>query len=226
MSLRCQQFGLCLAVIGGLLFSSLAKVTADVRGHYMEARTCQIYTGPCFANGEVGLTGKDAVMAWSIQHGSHDGVNIAGLSVVVIVRTSDTLDFDGLQGAKDVRSMIVVDELASEPQREALVEFAKTHSDRAGDHVEKVISSPIEMMLDTVELNGRLKAGKAVALVARKARPTDCICSNESAYYPPLAQLENFAPGVAIEGEVVARGLGTTWSIPGARSAYLATFAY
>jgi len=226
MSLRFQQIGLCIFVIASLLFTSSAKVAADISGHYMEARTCQIYTGPCFANGEVGLAGKDAVMAWNIQEGNHHGVNLAGLSVVVIVRTSDTLDFQGLQGAKDVRSMIVVDATASDQQREALVEFAKTHSESAGDHVEKVISAPIEMTLDTAQLNGCLKAGKSVALVARKARPTDCICSNESAYYPPLAQVKYFAPGVVTKGEVVARGIGTTWSIPGYRSAYLATFAY
>jgi hypothetical protein len=226
MSLRFQQFGLCVFVITGLLLTSSAKVAADISGHYMEARTCQIYTGPCFANGEVGLAGKDAVMAWSIQDGDHEGVNIAGLSVVVIVRTSDTLGFEGLQGAKDVRSMIIVDETASDEQAKALLDFAKTHSDRAGAHVEKVISAPIEMTLDTAQLNGRLKAGKSVALVARKARPTDCICSNESAYYPPLAEVENFAPGVATIGKVVARGIGTTWSIPDSRSAYLATFAY
>ena len=228
MSLRFQYvFGLCIFVMPCFLFTASSSVlAADISGHYMEARTCQVYTGPCFANAEVGLAGKDAVMAWNIRNGNHDGVNIAGLSVVVIVRTSDTLGFQGLQNAKDVRSMIVVDKAANDEQRDTLIDFAKTHSDSAGGNVKKVISAPIEMALDTAELKGCLKAGKSVELVARKARPSDCICSNESAYYPPLAQVENSVPGVAIEGEVVARGLGTTWSIPDSRSAYLATFAY
>ena len=39
----------------------------EIRGSYLEARTCDVYTGPCFANGEVGISGKDAIMAWNIQ---------------------------------------------------------------------------------------------------------------------------------------------------------------
>ena len=40
-----------------------------------------------------------------------------------------------------------------------------------------------------------------VQLETRRARPDDCICSNESAYYPPLTELANFAPGVTTVGE-------------------------
>ena len=87
-------------------------------------------------------------------------------------------------------------------------------------------SAPIEMSLDKLELNGKLQAGETVKLETRKARPSDCICSNESAYYPPLAKVTNFAPGVALEGEFKGRGLGTRWSIPDSRSAYMATFDY
>ena len=63
-------------------------------------------------------------------------------------------------------------------------------------------------------------------LTTRAARKGDCICSNESAYYPPLAKVENFIPGVTLEGSIRARGLGGRWEIPDSRSAYMATFAY
>jgi len=35
-------------------------------GNYMEARTADVYTGPCFANGEVEINGKEAVFGWKI----------------------------------------------------------------------------------------------------------------------------------------------------------------
>jgi len=198
----------------------------DFTGTYMEARTCQVYTGPCFANAEVGLTGNDAIMAWNIERGSADGVDLSGLNVIVVVNATDTLGFQGLEDPKNVKSVILLDQRANQSQRSALVSFAKKHSGRAGESVVRIQESPINMTLDTLELNGKLEAGKAVKLVTRKANPGDCICSNESAYYPPLAKVENFAPGVALEGHFKGRGLNSRWSIPDSRSAYMATFAY
>lgn len=198
----------------------------EVSGQYLETRTCQVYTGPCFANGEVGLAGKDAIMAWSIDEGEHMGVDIAGLKVVMVLATTKTLGFGGIDGAGDLKSLILVDETASQSQRNALTEFAKKHAGRAGKSVVRVESAPISMSLDEATLEGKLAAGKAVKMSTRKARPSDCICSNESAYYRPLTKLQNFAPGVTLEGEFKGRGLGTRWSTPGARSAYMGKFEY
>lgn len=212
--------GIAVMVLG------TAACAEQASGVYMEARTCQVYTGPCFANGEVGLAGRDAMMAWSIEEGSHEGVDLSGLNVILVVNTTRTIGHQGVAGAGEAKSVVMVDERASDAQREALLAFAKAKSGKAGQNVVRVSQLPIAMSLDTFTLNGKLEAGKQVKLVTRKARPSDCICSNESAYYPPLAELQNFAPGVTIEGEFKGRGLGSNWSIPGSRSAYMATFSY
>src|ERR1700742_119592 len=77
-----------------LVFSTAAWAE-DLKGDYLETRTCDVYTGPCFANGQVGLTGKDAIMAWSIDRGTYEGVPLAGLKVVAVTTASDTLGFGG-----------------------------------------------------------------------------------------------------------------------------------
>jgi hypothetical protein len=205
-------------------FASAA--TGLVKGIYLETRTCQVYTGPCFANGESGLAGRDAIMAWHIDHGVHEGVELGGLSVVMVVHASDTLGFQGLENAEQVRSVMLVDERATPDQREALVKFAKSHSGKAGAQVARIDSRPIEMTLNLGTLNGQLSAGRDVTLSTRKANPGDCICSNEVAYYPPLARVEHFVPAVTVEGAFQGRGLGTRWSTPESRSAYMATFSY
>ena len=216
-----------ICLIACVLFGSPAITSAgEISGTYIEARTCQVYTGPCFAMGEVGLAGKHAVMSWSIAQGSHADVDLAGLKVAVVVRASDTLGHAGLEDARQLKSLIIVDQKATPRQRRALVEFVKSHAGKAGRNISSVRMAPIDMELDTVELKGNLQAGELVHIKARKARPGDCICSNESAFYPPLAQLEGCVPGVTIEGEVSARGLGSRWSIPDSRTAYLGTFAY
>ncbi|QDU93242.1 DUF1326 domain-containing protein [Lignipirellula cremea] len=202
------------------------SLVAETSGHYMEARTCQIYTGPCFANGESGITGKDAVLAWRITEDTDNAVSLKGLSVIMVVRASHTLGFQGMENAEELKSLIVVDEKADVSQRAALVAFAKKHAGRAGDNVVDVRYSPVSLELETTELTGKLSAGKYVELSTRKARKGDCICSNESAYYPPLVKLENFAPGVTLEGKVNGRGLGVRWEIPDTRSAYMGEFYY
>jgi hypothetical protein len=211
-----------LAVTLALGVSS--SVQAEIEGDYIEARTCDVYTGPCFANGQIGLTGKDAVMAWNVFKGDFQGVDLKGLSVVLVVSGSETLAHQGLEDPAELKSLLIVDEEATPQQRDALIAFAKAQTGKAAECVTSVKTAPIDMKLDTFELCGSLKAGKFADLSVRKAGEDDCICSNERGYYPPLASLENAVPGVATEGQVTARELNTRWSIPGTRSVYLGTF--
>jgi hypothetical protein len=212
-----------------ILFVALvvpAVAMADVHGTYIEARTCQVYTGPCFANGEVGLTGHDAVMAWNIEEGQHGDVDLSGLKVVLVVKAEDTIGHEGLTGARPVAAAVMVDEQATQAQRQALVDFARSHAKLSSDKVVRVDAMPINMSLDTTELSGKVEAGDAVKMTTRKARQGDCICKNETAYYPPMVELQNFAPGVTIDSSIRARGLGSRWEAPGNRNVYMATFAY
>lgn len=214
-------------LMSAMLFVLLAVsgAAADaIEGHYVEARTCQVYTGPCFANGEVGMSGKDAVMAWKIQSGNRAGVTLDGLSVALVVRASDTLGHQGFANAEQIRSIVLIDQRANSTQQDALVGFLKEQAPSATQHIVQVKATNIKMTLDVAKLTGDLNIEKFVSLKTRQARPDDCICSNESAYYPPLANLNGSVPGVTIEGEVTARSLGTRWSIPDSRTAYLGTF--
>src|SRR5438270_8800453 len=91
---------------------------AGLSGSYLEARTTDVYTGPCFANSEMNLTGKEAILAWKVDKGALDGVALDGLSVVAVVAASDTL---GTQQTGSAKSVLLVDRRASTSQREALV---------------------------------------------------------------------------------------------------------
>jgi hypothetical protein len=217
-----------LYLLGAAALIALAPWTASaaVNGVYMETRTCQVYTGPCFANAETNLAGKDAIMAWGIQKGDYEGVDLAGLNVVLVLRSSATLGFQRAEDSENVKSIVLVDERANADQREALVKFARQQAGKAGESVVRVQSAPIDMALELSDLTGSLKAGKQVTLVTRKAKPGDCICSNEVAYYPPLAQLDKFVPGVTVEGSFTGAGLGSRWSTPNSRSAYMGLFSY
>ncbi|HET9320816.1 MAG TPA: hypothetical protein VFO27_13610, partial [Bryobacteraceae bacterium] len=52
----------CLSFAAGIPSNS-------IYGNYVEARTADVYTGPCFANSEVGLEGQLAVLGWKVTKG-------------------------------------------------------------------------------------------------------------------------------------------------------------
>jgi hypothetical protein len=209
------------------LFAPAIVAAGELKGDYLETRTCDVYTGPCFANGQAGLTGKDAIMAWSIDRGAYEGVDLAGLKVVVVLTASDTLGFGGtlVVFPEPIRSVIIVDERATPRQHDALVQFASQYATHAGEVV-KIVSAPIEMSVDQFDLVGKLKAGNYAQILTRKLGGGDCVCSNEKTFYPPLCELRTSYPAFTIEGEYAGPGLGTHWSNPNTRSAFLGSFSY
>jgi uncharacterized protein DUF1326 len=215
---------LSLLAVAALAIPAFAE--DSITGTYLESRTCQVYTGPCFANAETALAGREALLAWNIESGKQNNVDLAGLSVVVATRASETLAHYGFNDPQELKSTIIVDAKANAAQQAALVAFAKEHAARACQTIARIDAAPITMSLDTVDLKGELKAGNFVKLTTRKAKPGDCICSNEVQYYPPLVKVNRFAAGVAIEAEYKGYGLGATWSTPESRSAYMGEFNY
>ena len=215
------------AILSSLFFAAVSSHvygTDSVSGHYVEVRTCQVYTGPCFANGEVGSAGKNAMMTWHITQGRFGGVDLAGQSVSVIVKASHTLGFNGLNDAKSKRAIVIIDSAANDAKANVLKNFVLGQTGLSEEDVAGVRRTNIAMKFDVGRLTATVEIADIAKLETRPARKGDCICSNESAYYPPLVTLKGFVPGVTIEGEVAARGLGTRWSIPDSRTAYMGTF--
>ena len=101
-----------------LVFTILLAVSAfaQIKGDYVETRSADVYTGQCFANGEVGLVGDEAILAWHIKDGSWDGVSLAGLSVVGAVKAQATLG-DPYGKPYPAKSVLLVDRKATPQQR-------------------------------------------------------------------------------------------------------------
>jgi hypothetical protein len=197
-----------------------------VRGDYMEFRSADIWTGPCFANGEMGLGGKNAVLAWRVQQGAWHGVSIQGLSVVAVVRATNTLG-DRYVDALPARSVLIVDRQATPAQREALIGFAKAQAGQLLANVVAVESEPISFQVNQKERGyATLKAGNLVELKTRGVGPQDVICHNEEVYYPPLVgHLDHAVPAVELESAYTGNHLDVTWQDSGRRSSFVAAFS-
>jgi hypothetical protein len=220
-------------ILRGILFAAAFLPAAtlqavQIEGDYLESRSCDIYTGPCFANAELGLTGRQAVMAWSIDRGEFEGVDLTGLKAVAAVRSVDTLGFGvGITVRNELnKSVLLLDQGATPAQQAALEKFVRAKAGSTLGEVVRVASMPIDLQLDHVDMTARLKAGKEVSMETRKLGKNDCVCTNEQIYYPPLVAVENAEPAYTVENAYRGRGLGAQWDHTRSRSSFLATFAY
>jgi hypothetical protein len=214
-------------VVGSALMVALAvRGSAAIKGDYIEARSADVYTGPCFANGEVGLVGDEAILAWKIKEGDWKGISLNGLGVVAVVKAHATLG-DPYHSPYPAESVLIVDHRATARQRLALQDFAASMAGKLLSHVVRVETASIQFVFAQGEHHGtaRLVAGNLASIETRSLCQGDHICGNEFVYYPPLVQLAHAMPAFTLEDSFQGKGLDVVWNHIGKRSAFVGTFA-
>ncbi len=203
-----------------------ALVAQQIRGDYIESRSTDVYVAQCFANGEAGLTGNQALMAWHVQEGSWNGANLSGLTVAAAVRARATLG-DPYGEPYPAEAVLMVDDAASPVQRKALIALAQHEGGKLLENVTRVEYVPVilDVPLDRHEGHAVLRAGQLAAIVTRPLNHHDHICGNEVNYYPPLTHVEGATSAVALTDEFRGEGLDSQWNAHGRRSVYLASFS-
>jgi hypothetical protein len=203
---------------------SFAAPGATVSGSYVEFRNADVYTGPCFAMGEVGLTGQEAVLAWHIAEGNWAGVPIEGLNVVAVVHASATIG-DPYANPLPARAVMLLDARANDAQRAALVEFARAQSPALLGNIIAVETQPITFTSGAHHGAVSVTAGNVLQLSTRSLNEGDAICHNEAVFYQPLAgHLVHSMPVVETSSTYSGNHLGVTWNDSGRRSSFVATF--
>jgi hypothetical protein len=229
------------ALCAALCLATVAQA-GPIRGDYMEARTADIYTGPCFSNSEIFLTGNQAVVAWKVTEGSWNGVDLAGLSVAAAIRGTTTFSEDKPDQA---RAIVIVDQQANSTQREALIAMAKA---LAGGRLNQIIAIKSATIAFTVEPHDMMDGGDsaeherphemprapraffwAPGLAEISTRPfehTDHVCGNETVAYAPLSKGVEVLPAYTLSHRFQVPGLNTTWNDPNCRSSFVGQFSY
>jgi hypothetical protein len=220
--MRFHRFTILVCLV--TLFS-ISMVAQDIRGDYLETRSADVYTGQCFANGEVNLVGNEAILAWHVQSGGWDGVPLQGLTVAAAVRANGTLG-DPYESPYPAKAVLLVDDQASPQQQAALVHFAEHMGGELLKNVERVIPTMMELAVSS-EHHGvaMLRAGKFASVQTRGIGGQDHLCGNEVAFYPPLTETAHSMPAVALTDSYNGPGLGVSWDFHGKRSAFVGTFA-
>lgn len=219
---RTAVFRICILAAALAFVCCIAQ--AKVNGDYIESRSADIYTGQCFANGEVGLSGDQAILAWHIRTGSWDGVKLDGFSVVAAVKASATLG-DPYADPYPAKSVLIIDQRANAQERGALAAFAQHMGGKLLANVVNVVSAPVEIQVQAEHhASASLKAGDFLTVQTRNINENDHLCGNESTFYQPLAQVSHAMPAVALTDSYSGRSLGRTWTLHDKRSAFVGTF--
>src|SRR5215469_17803254 len=138
-----------LTILAGLVgLLSISMAAQEIRGDYLETRSADVYTGQCFANGEVNLVGNEAILAWHVQSGGWDGISLQGLTIAAAVRASGTLG-DPYESPYPAKAVLLVDDQASAQQRAALVHFAQHMGGELLENVAQVIPTQMELVVST-----------------------------------------------------------------------------
>jgi len=213
-------------LLSALLLSAVSLYAQQLRGDYIESRSTDVYVAQCFANGEVGLTGNYALMAWHVQRGAWNGVQLDGLTVAAAVRARATLG-DPYGDPYPAEAVLMVDDAATAAQREALIALARHEGGRLLENAVRVEYVPVVLDIpqDPHEGHALLRAGHLATIMTRPLNHHDHICGNEVNFYPPLTKVEHATSAVALTDEFQGEGLGSTWSMHGRRSAYIASFS-
>jgi hypothetical protein len=220
-----MRFRLPAVLVLAVACLSSALYAQQIRGDYIETRSADVYTGQCFANGEVNLVGKEAILAWHVQNGSWDGVRLDGLTIAAAVRAQATLG-DPYGNPYPAQSVLLVDDQATPQQSAALVSFAKQMGGELLQNVGQTIAAPMEMIVNH-ERHGvaLLRAGQFATVQTRSLGDKDHVCGNEITFYPPLTEVSHSMPAVAVTDAYRGPGLGESWDTHGRRSAFVGTFA-
>ncbi|MGO9269683.1 MAG: DUF1326 domain-containing protein [Terriglobia bacterium] len=216
------------AAVVGLFFAAGLAVPAEaaIKGDYIEVRGADVYTGPCFANSEMNLEGKQAILAWKVTSGSWDGVPLDGLSVVAVVRANATLG-DRFEDPYPAKAILIVDVNATARQRTALADFARSMAGRLTENVVRVEALAISLNVSEGGQHGSasLVAGNLASIKTRSLCAGDHICGNEEVFYPPLTQVAHAMPAYTLQDSFNGQGLGVVWDRADERSAFVGSFS-
>lgn len=208
-----------------LLAIAVSLEAQQIRGDYIESRSTDVYVAQYFANGEVGLTGNFALLAWHVQEGSWNGVKLDGLTVAAAVRARATLG-DPYSDPYPAQAVLMVDDAANAAQRQALIALAQHEGGKLLENVARVDYVPVilDVPQDLHDGHAILRAGHLATIVTRPLNHHDRVCGNETNFYPPLTNIENATSAVVLTDEFHGDGLDTEWARHGQRSAYLGSF--
>jgi hypothetical protein len=212
-----------LVILSAPLSMLAAGGKGSVSGEYVEARTAEVFTGGCIMNSEAETMGRQAVLAWKVDRGTFNGINVDGLSIVAAISGDRNLGMPEMGGEKPVvHSSLYVDQRANAAQQLALVAMANELSNGIVGTIVQVTQAPITF----ADRGGEIQVATGpVSLDVSKHMTHDPTCGAQL-WFHPLASVDEPTLGLTTQHSFIGASLGTKWSDPNKRSSFFGTFRY
>jgi len=206
-----------------LTLATLAAKPPSVTGTYVEARTAEVFAGACVMNGEAATTGREALLAWKVDHGQVNGVTLDGLAVVAALASDNNLGIHEIGGeSTPARAAIYVDSRANAAQRKALVAMVRSLSGNLISSVVQETSAPISFVDSGHQIT---VSADTLKLSVEKHLSHDASCGNKQ-WFSPLTPVDQAEMGTTAANEFSGPALCTKWSDPNKRSSFFGRFSY
>lgn len=213
------------AVAAATLLLSAGVRAADppITGDYVEARTAEVFTGPCIMGSEGEVSGKEAIMAWRVSRGAMNGVSLNGLSVVAVVSGDRHLSMHEFGAPKptSVKSVIMLDSRATAAQQQALLSLVRTLAPAVLGDVVSTKTVPITFRKDRDGM--AVSAGAASLDVATEFdHPNTC---GATRWFNTLARTEGSKPGLTRSQQWSGAEFGSQWTQYDRKSSFVGNFS-
>ena len=117
-------------------------MTYEMRGQFLEACDCSLPC-PCWLGEEADEQECAGVLAWQIERGSIDGVDVSGLTVVSVSQHSGNRGIPGQHA--DMRAALLIDDRSAADQQDALARaFSGQLGGPLGELAEMAGHAPVE----------------------------------------------------------------------------------
>lgn len=199
---------------------------STLRGDYLEARTCDVWVGACYANSETSEQGRQATMVWKFTDGAWKGVDLKGLGAALVIVARSTLG-DPFHSPLPVKNVLLVDARANDEQLRALRDFVAVQAGELGGNIVEEIPTTLTLKVDCCDQKGcaKFEAGEIARIETRCLHQEDKVCGHEETYYPPLTgALSDKHAVYTVEHKLKGTLLELSWVDRDSRSAFLGKF--
>lgn len=197
-----------------------AYASPTLSGEYIEARTLNVYTGACHANGESVTAGREAMMIWSVREGSYNGVPLAGVRAMAVVSGEKNLAWNPVNR----RAVLYVDEKATLAQREAMVAALKQRYASQIGQVIGVKTAPFEYSRNGLEFTVRVP--NVAYLKTTRYSCEHCVMPHLVWYEPFIPLKSSLVAKASLSEFKGASELGVHWRRTDENSSYVGEFSF
>ena len=213
----CHRLPLLTLALAGASAPIAPVAPASPRGVYVEARTASVFCGACHYNGERVTDGRAAVMAWTIDAGTFDGVDLAGTRVMAAVRCDDNL-----AEASAARTSEFVVDADSAARQKAAVAWTVTQCGPQLGTVTGVRAGKIDFSHDGGAFT--VASPRFAALDVRPMPNGECCSQPHLVWYTPLMPVDHRRVGYTVSAGYAAGRVGDAWGRSDENSAFYGTF--